>query len=148
MKRKFFLNALLCLILVGFLTSCAEHLFLSRAQEGRPTASHQSEFRYLIFRNGLLHDGRLVFVLLDEKSFSERTLKVLFNLVSKRFPNPDELRIAVYTNLAQIPTPEEEDAEGALSPESKPRPDPSSIRKDRIAVYTRLGGGRVIRIRD
>lgn len=36
-------------------------------------------------------------------------MKELFNLVSKRFPNPDELHVAIYTSLDQIPTPEEED---------------------------------------
>src|SRR5215831_3311382 len=68
------------------------------------SASHpnHSSFRYIIFNDVLLHNGRLVLVLLDAKSFSEPHLRELFELISKRFHEPDELHVAVFTNLEQI----------------------------------------------
>jgi hypothetical protein len=50
---------------------------------------------------------RIVTVLLDREAFSEETLKKLFALLSKRFPEPKRMMVEVYTNLKQIPTPEE-----------------------------------------
>ena len=44
---------------------------------------------------------------MEEKSFSESTLRQLFALVSKRFPDPAELRVSVYTSLDDMMTPEE-----------------------------------------
>lgn len=46
-------------------------------------------------------------MLLDREAFSEETLKKLFALLSKRFPEPKRMMVEVYTNLKQIPTPEE-----------------------------------------
>lgn len=137
MNVKTLLHGLLSLVLVGILTDSAAGWSLSRTQEGQPISSSRSEFRYLIFSNGLLHDSRMVFVLLEEESFSEETLKKLFGLVSKRFPNPTELHVAVYSNLDQIPTPEEEDAEGSLSAEVPADP---RTKKHRTAVYVRRQG--------
>src|SRR5205085_6018598 len=48
-------------------------------------------------------------VLLDPKAFSEKNLRELCLLLSKRFRQPDQLVVAVFTSLEQIPTPEEED---------------------------------------
>ena len=48
-------------------------------------------------------------MLLDPKSFSEENLKQLFALLSKRFPEPTELVVNVYTDLEDIMTPEEGD---------------------------------------
>ena len=66
-------------------------------------------FRYAIVESGLLHNGRLLFVLIDAEAYSEQNLRELFQLVSKRFPQPVQLWITVCTNLRQIPTPEEID---------------------------------------
>jgi len=79
--------------------------------------SPQSPFRYVITRSEVTEGthypeggkfrARGVDVLLDEKSFSESTLKQLFALISKRFPDPAELHVSVYTSLDDMMTPEE-----------------------------------------
>lgn len=77
----------------------------------------RSAFRYVITRSDITEGtyypqggkfrARGVDVLLDEKSFSESTLRQLFALISKRFPDPAELRVSVYTSLEDMLTPEE-----------------------------------------
>jgi|GEM_PF-2698668 len=82
----------------------------------------RSEFRYIIVKNRLRSGGsplsekeideaerRVVDVLLDERAFTEYTLKKLFQLISKRFPRPDYLEVSVHTSLEQVFTPEEDD---------------------------------------
>ena len=79
--------------------------------------SPESPFRYVITRSDITEGthypqggkfrARGVDVLLDEKSFSESTLKQLFALISKRFPDPAELHVSVYTSLDDMMTPEE-----------------------------------------
>ncbi|MGE0104127.1 MAG: hypothetical protein AB7H86_17170 [Blastocatellales bacterium] len=79
------------------------------------TQQPKSEFRYIIYSNEVDDTGRakdtrrVIKILLDEKAFSEQTLKTLFYLLSKRYSDPDWLEVEVYTNLKQIPTPEEND---------------------------------------
>jgi len=75
----------------------------------------RSEFRYVIYSNELLHDSRIISVLLERKAFSEKTLKKLFGLIAIRFPQPEELHVTVVTDLDQIPTPEEKDQISFLS---------------------------------
>ncbi len=101
--------------------------------------SQRSQFRYIIVKNALLHDGRLLFVLIEEQPFSESTLRELFRLVSKRFPQPEELHVAVYTSLEQIPTPEEEDRDEPLSSDRQPSRD-MGVQKHASAVYIRWEG--------
>jgi hypothetical protein len=90
----------------------------------------------VIIRESLLHNGRVVVVLIDSKHFSEVNLRGLFRLLSKRFPKPQELRIAVFTSLDQLPTPEEEDHERLTS--TDPLPYVKQIEKYPNATYTRL----------
>jgi hypothetical protein len=81
------------------------------------TGPAQPAFRYVITWNhvtegtsypeGKKRRLRGVDVLLDAKSFSESTLKQLLDSISKRFPDPDELFVNVYTNLEDASTPEE-----------------------------------------
>lgn len=72
-------------------------------------------FRYVIFSNQVgrsqrnMGKMRFLKVLMEENKFSEENLKMLFRLLSARFPRPHELEISVVTNLSQIPTPEESD---------------------------------------
>jgi hypothetical protein len=110
-----------------------------RSQAESSLQAYRSNFRYLIISDVLLHNGRLVFALLDEKSFSEENLKELFRLISKRFPKPDELHVAVFTNLEQVETPEEADFYKGLSPEIEI---PSNVNVDRYpsATYVRSKG--------
>jgi hypothetical protein len=86
---------------------------------GLPTIRHQYserlEFRYIIVSSTVNRDDpklpvRIVEILLDEKKFSEDTLRKLYLLVSKRFPKPKDMQVWVYTSLDQIATPEEEGA--------------------------------------
>jgi hypothetical protein len=83
-----------------------------------PQAPNRSPFRYVIVSNEVIDDSgtpprdayRYVEILLDGKAFSERNLKELFRLVSKRFPKPKVLDVQVYTNLEDIETPEERES--------------------------------------
>jgi hypothetical protein len=73
---------------------------------------HTAEFRYIILSNdvgGYDKPTRSISVLLDEAAFSEGSLKQIFYLVSKRFPEPQRLEVWVSTSLWQLATPEEAD---------------------------------------
>jgi hypothetical protein len=83
---------------------------------------YRSPFRYIIISSELRNDGlspkdaqRSLSVLLDEKAFSEDTLKQLFKLLSKRYPDPKWLNVWVYTSLEQLGTPEERDSNPEIS---------------------------------
>lgn len=79
----------------------------------------RSPFRYAItsndvrefsrYQTGPMVKSRGVAVLLEGKSFTEENLKQLFGLLSRRFPEPVELTVSVYTDLEDILTPEEND---------------------------------------
>ena len=96
-------------------------------------------FRYIIVDNKVINEmdrklaRRTVGVLLDEEAFSEGTLHALFELVSKRFPEPYRLEISVYTSLKQLKTPEE--AEAGLKSESTD--DNAEFHKHYWAVFVR-----------
>src|SRR4051812_10817434 len=98
---------LILIELVGFTGGFSKP---TNVHKGRPfVVQPRPRFRYAIVESGLLHNGRLLFVLIDAEAYSEQNLRELFQLVSKRFPQPTELWITVCTNLRQIPTPEEID---------------------------------------
>src|SRR5262249_28962994 len=80
-------------------------------EQNQSIADPQTPFRYLIVKESLLHNGRVVIVMFDIKHFTEGNLRELFRLMSERFPKPDELHVGVFTSLEQFPTPEEEDYE-------------------------------------
>jgi hypothetical protein len=74
----------------------------------------RSPFRYVIVSNKTDpaisrkdEPRRFVEVFLDSKSFTKENLITLLKLVSKRYPKPNLLYIAVFTNLDDIETPEE-----------------------------------------
>jgi len=48
-------------------------------------------------------------VLMDKNAFSESSLRILFQLLSQRFPKPELLMMDIFTSLEQIDTPEESD---------------------------------------
>ena len=83
-----------------------------------------------------MHNGRVVAVLMDTRHFSEVNLRELFTLLSKRFPKPDELHVAVFSSLDQVPTPEEEDR----STSTDELPYEKQIGKYPNASYMRLKG--------
>lgn len=96
-----------------------------------------SSFRYVIIENRLDEDkntgerSRVVEILLDKKAFSEKNLRLLFQLVSKRFSDAKLLDVWVHSSLEQAPTPEERD-EGGTS-----RNPNESTKKYYWAVYLR-----------
>jgi len=90
------------------------------SQDKKCAEPFRSPFRYAVFDNQVLDNNtgnpndewRSLGILLDEKSFSEATLKQLFQLLSKKYPKPTDLEVHVYTSLDQVPTPEEAEAGG------------------------------------
>jgi hypothetical protein len=76
-----------------------------------------SSFRYAIVHNELAKalPARQVWVLIEEKAFTEENLKSLYQLVTKRYPEPYYLNIWVYTSLQDVPTPEEADRDEGMS---------------------------------
>ncbi|MBL8125173.1 MAG: hypothetical protein JNJ39_13800 [Blastocatellia bacterium] len=111
------LNILLVLVL-GPMTA----LF---AQSNRNITKPTIPFRYVITENSIDDPddpkiaSRHIELLLDQRSFSEQNLKLLFTLVSKRFPQPNLLFVDVYTSLEQAPTPEERDLGGTSNLEDQ-----------------------------
>jgi hypothetical protein len=127
------------------LTATESILALSHPQSGPPqqnqVAVPQPPFRYVILKKTLLHNGRVLIVLMEAEHFSEDNLRELFKLLSKRFPTPGELHVGVFTNLSQLPTPEEEDHQ-----ELSPTAEESSVKqvaRYANASYTRAKGSEV-----
>lgn len=87
-------------------------------ESARPSSGRA--FRYAIIRNQTVEGEyypqggpsrlRGVDVLIDEKSFSEASLRQLVQLLDRRFPDPGDLVVNIYTNLEDVSTPEEADA--------------------------------------
>ena len=105
-------------------------------QKGKQSGNVKSPpLRYVFIENRIDDGGdrRILQVLMDEKAFSERNLRILFELIGKRFPN-DDLVVSVFTSLEDAPTPEERD-EGSISEETESRPV-----KHYWAVYLRHEG--------
>jgi hypothetical protein len=75
-------------------------------------------FHYAIVRNyvshgtGVIPPVRDVIVLMEERAFTEENLKSLYDRLTTRFPDPYEMDVWVYTNLLDVPTPEQMDAGG------------------------------------
>jgi hypothetical protein len=109
---------------------------------GAQVRQYKSPSRYAIVYNDIVAETdspkgtyRLVQVLLDERSFSEETLRELFSLLSKRFLRPRNLRVSVLTSLDQVETPEERDA-----PKISNMPDHPSTDIHQWAEFTRERG--------
>lgn len=81
-------------------------------------ASHYAEaqlpdrVRYITFFNEVLNGEdnirktRRVSILLDEKAFSEETLKWLLDSSFRKYPQPNSLEVYIFTNLYQIDSPD------------------------------------------
>src|SRR5688572_28362400 len=124
-SASFFVFVLLLLVSTG----------LGQGKRAESPSFQFSPFRYVIIENRIEKDdsetSRIVEVLLEERAFSEQNLRILFELLSKRFPTEDSLHVRVHTSLDQAPTPEERD-EGGTSGNPEP-----SRRKYYWAVYVR-----------
>ncbi|HKV38212.1 MAG TPA: hypothetical protein VJX67_03285 [Blastocatellia bacterium] len=104
----------ICVIMIAGLAVASLAPSVGAAQEdSRPS---RPEFRYIILDSYVREIGfeqqRQVIVLLDDKAFSEDTLRKLAALLCKRYPRPDEMYAWIYTDLAQVRTPEETDYYG------------------------------------
>ena len=116
MRRK--LACMLSMLILLIAQSFAIGNFYGQSKAQVQIGQYRSPFRYAIVSNEIIDvmgNGtgafRHVGILLDEKAFSEQTLRELFKLVSTRFPMPIRLDVQVFTSLEQVETPEEE-AEG------------------------------------
>ena len=134
-------------ILALFVGSTAEYFYPSHnvmaSLPSRQVRAPLPTFRYVIVHNYPLHNGRIVTVLLNSKSYSEDNLKELFALVSKRFREPNEVHVAVLTSLEQLPTPEEQDFETANP--AAVFPYENEVEKYPGASYTRAHGKEFFR---
>lgn len=104
MRSKTMCSWLLRLCLLFLLQTSA----LAIQQEQRVYERHNAPFRYVICGNTISPVGeRKIIVLLDPVAFSEDNLKKVYFFVAKRFPEPADLSVWVYTSLWQVETPEE-----------------------------------------
>ena len=146
MKMRTILSIALC---IGFLFAANslagfnnKHVLPAQNQY-----NYSSPFRYVIVNNEVIDDSgdpkdayRYVEVLLDEKAFSEATLKKLFKLLSKRFPKPSTMDVSVSTNLEQVDTPEERD-----EPKVSEAPATPSLNRYPSALLIRIDGNELFR---
>jgi hypothetical protein len=90
-----------------------------RPSQAQAKVPFRSDFRYIVLSTEVRSFGdvkvRGVVVLLDEAAFSEDNLRRLFELLSKRYPDPEWMDAHVLTSLEQVQTPEEHDVYGNAS---------------------------------
>lgn len=135
----------LCSLLLWPGNDLAEVHHRTELQEQDQRKPYRSPFRYVVLGNeisGASKTERHVGILLDNKVFSVETCKELFRLVSKRFPEPDQLRITVFSSLEQLPTPEEDDT---VNPSISGGPDIPEREKYPLAFMIREDGNELIR---
>jgi hypothetical protein len=122
----------------------------STCDEGPP------RFKYIIADKALLRGGQPIreedvdqaallrlTILLDRDAYSEANLKTLLCLLSRRFPRPELVVIFVYTNVKQLPTPEQAE-EGGLTG----MPEDPNIRRYHRAYMERSRDSELIRYQD
>ena len=78
----------------------------------RKTVSKCPSVRYVIADNWADEDTRHIDIVLDKPCFSEQNLTTVFKLVSARFLAPKIIDIRLFTDMRDIPTPEERDEGG------------------------------------
>ncbi len=96
--------AMAILMLIGCVVEAGEGLSGPRAQFQSPVP------RYAIIynddRGGL---GRFVTVLMDPSEFSEANVRILFQMLSRRFSAVPKYTVFIATSLQDVQTPEEHD---------------------------------------
>lgn len=133
------MNSFVKLAIVFTFTIAASFLLYGEVRHSGKV--NDTKFKYVIFSN-TLHENkdihysrRVVSVFLDEKAFSEQSVRDLFLLLSNRFPSPQWLEVWVYTNLNQTETPEEADL-----PKSSNTPDNPELDRFHWAwIYSKNG---------
>jgi hypothetical protein len=118
----------LILTLNGSITANASHGKLTP-----PYDLPRSPFRYAIIGNEVAkaRPVRQVGILMEEGAFTEENLRVVYQLIVKRFPKPYQMNVWVYTSLIDVPTPEETDAGGQSEMKNPP---PESGRPTAVCV--------------
>ncbi len=103
-------------------------------------ASYYAPIRYVIVYNEVLTslNERRIEILIDEKSYTEEIISMVFQHIAKKFPNPLRLTVKAHTNLATIETPEER----LMLRDGKGSRFEDVIDRYRISRYFRLENGR------
>jgi hypothetical protein len=117
-------------------------IFGQKRLDSHPSAP-SAPFRYVIVHNevdpALTEEDaprRFVEVVADRRTFTRKNLLGLVKLVSARFQNPTLLYVNVFTDLADVQTPEERDDGQSLSERAITKnPQPS-------ATFVRLADGK------
>src|ERR1043165_9539076 len=104
--------------------------------------SVQKNFRYIIAGNVIdeIIRERKIIVLMDEDTFGPDSVKELFRLLDKRFPEPVKFFCGIYTSLDQLDTPEEAD----MPKDSGPQPRSPEDHHHR-AIFIRGAENQIIR---
>lgn len=93
-----------------------------KAQNESQNSNQTSNFRYIIAYNDInklseksnvLH--RNLMILMEKDAFNEENLKKLYVRVTNRFPKPFSLIVVVFTDIAELPTPEEREIKKPLA---------------------------------
>src|SRR5262249_6751173 len=127
-------------------------------------------FRYVLLYNDVVHvvhdadpnrsgpKQRFVDIPMDEDAFKEENLRILYQNVSRRFPEPQLLSVSVVTSLRDTETPEEHEGLRMSEPEGptpphrrkKSSPDPaetSNAIEHPSAIFIRTDRTEMIRYR-
>ena len=100
---------------------------------------YRSPIRYAVIYNEITEDNiRQIEIMMDEKQFSEKSLRTIFDLLSKRYQSPSNLEVEVLTNLNLIETPEERE----MWKDSKDSRFADYYFKYKEASYSRYADGR------
>jgi hypothetical protein len=104
------------------------------------------KFHYLIADNVTTKKRKLserfreIVVFLDEKAFSEESLKTLFTHLSKKYSSPNILNIRVETNWERVPNPDDCEGSGTSG-----EPDRKDIDDFHWALFLRRGKNEIFR---
>jgi len=118
---KMFIKLVIILLVVFLVATLPSNSFSESTRQ-----DSKIKFKYLIFKNTLnekpsiQYSRRTLNVFLEEKAFSEQSIKELYLLLSNRFPEPQWLEAWVYTNLNQVETPEEADSPKSSTTKDNP----------------------------
>lgn len=138
---------MMCLIKYRFSVAvlCVLTTLSTYGQTDAPSRTEKSpdtRFRYVIVK-GVSEieefvnsdpDDLSIEVLMEDRAFSEKNLKILFRLLGDRYKSKKALSIDVFTSLDAILTPEENDRQPLKGPIS-------DYRKYKFAFYVRNGFG-------
>lgn len=127
MKLKILCFTLLAVFINPFVSEKSCGLFAQQASDKTAQKSEvfRSPFRYVIvssetslerYVNQNADNFLIIEVLLDDKDFNENNLKLLSELLSKRFSSAKVFTAYIYASLEAIKTPEENDRSNLKGP--------------------------------